>query len=124
MSELKPEPKPEPMNGETGTIVAGSAAGDMSAPAVPVTAAAEIGSPNIASEQEEVAPKPDVPKSDAPEAESEPIINVPTPDVPDPHECPRREAAGQEQVAAFLTTGTVTMPCDGVCGSSVAATCP
>lgn len=62
--------------------------------------------------------------SDAPEAESEPIINVPTLDVPDPHECPRREAAGQVQVNTFLTTGVVTQPCDGVCGSSVAVTCP
>ena len=68
MSELKPEPTTEPITDETGTVVAGLAAADMSAPAVPLTAAAEIGS-NIASEQEEVALKPDVPKSDAPEAE-------------------------------------------------------
>lgn len=62
MSDLKPEPT----TAETGTVGAGVAASDMSAP---VTAAGEIESPRLAPEQEETSPKPDVLKADAPKAE-------------------------------------------------------
>ena len=43
----------------------GSAAPDMSAPAEPVTAAAEVEAPQLAPEQEETSPKADAPKVDA-----------------------------------------------------------
>ena len=112
MSELKPEPTTEPITDETGTVVAGLAAADMSAPAVPLTAAAEIGS-NIASEQEEVALKPDVPKSDAPEAES-PKAEAPKVEVPKV-EAPKVEApkvdAGQPE-APFPGKVTIISPGD------------
>lgn len=43
----------------------------------------------------------------------------------DPHECPRREATGQEQAWTFLTTGKVVQTCPaGGCVSTVAAVCP
>jgi hypothetical protein len=58
--------KPEPISTETGTVGAGVAASDMSAP---VTAAAEVESPMLAPEQEETSPKADTPKADAPKAE-------------------------------------------------------
>jgi hypothetical protein len=112
VSELKPEPTTEPITDETGTVVAGLAAADMSAPAVPLTAAAEIGS-NIASEQEEVALKPDVPKSDAPEAES-PKAEAPKVEVPKV-EAPKVEApkvdAGQPE-APFPGKVTIISPGD------------
>ena len=62
MSDLKPEP----ISTETGTVGAGVAASDMSAP---VTAPAEVESPRLAPEQEETSPKADTPKADAPIAE-------------------------------------------------------
>jgi hypothetical protein len=112
VSELKPEPTTEPITDDTGTVVAGLAAADMSAPAVPLTAAAEIGS-NIASEQEEVALKPDVPKSDAPEAES-PKAEAPKVEVPKV-EAPKVEApkvdAGQPE-APFPGKVTIISPGD------------
>ncbi len=44
-----------------------------------------------------------------------PDLNVP-PETPDPHEWPRREFSGQEQINAFFETGTVVDFCAGVCG--------
>lgn len=61
--------------------------------------------------------------SDAPPALSEPETNIPPRDTPDPHECQRREPAGQEQIKIFLETGVIEQTCDGICGSSVAETC-
>jgi hypothetical protein len=58
--------KSEPTSTETGTVGAGMAASDMSAP---VTAAAEVESPRLAPEQDETSPKPDTLKADAPSAE-------------------------------------------------------
>jgi hypothetical protein len=58
--------KPEPTSAETGTVGAGAAASDMSAP---VTAAAEVESPRLAPEQEETSPKADAPKPEMPKAE-------------------------------------------------------
>ena len=49
--------QPEPINGETGIPGTGSAASNMSAPAEPVAAAAEVEAPHIAPEQEEVRPQ-------------------------------------------------------------------
>lgn len=63
MSDLKPEP----ISTETGTVGAGVAASDMSAP---VTAAAEVESPRLAPEQEETSPKADTPKADTPKADA------------------------------------------------------
>ena len=62
MSDLKPEP----ISTETGTVGAGVAASDMSAP---VTAAAEVESPMLAPEQEETSPKADAPKAEMPKVE-------------------------------------------------------
>jgi len=59
--------KPEPISTETGTVGAGMAASDMSAP---VTAAAEVESPMLAPEQEETSPKADAPKADAPKTDA------------------------------------------------------
>lgn len=50
--------------------------------------------------------------SDVPEA---PKTNVPPNGETDTHECPRREPAGQQQIADFLLTGAVTQHCDGPC---------
>lgn len=58
-----------------------------------------------------------------PDAAEEIVPNVP-PEGPDPHECPRREPDGKLQIRAFLETGVVEQPCVGVCGSTVAETCP
>jgi hypothetical protein len=58
--------KSEPTSAETGTVGAGVAASDISAP---VTAAAEVESPRLAPEQEETSPKADAVKADAPKAE-------------------------------------------------------
>ena len=52
----------------------------------------------------------------------EPLESVPPSVEHDPHECPRRDAAGQEQVDVFLKTGVVDHFCDGPC-LSVQATC-
>ena len=62
MSDLKSEP----ISTETGTVGAGAAASDMSAP---VTAAAEVESPRLAPEQEETSPKADAPKAEMPKVE-------------------------------------------------------
>lgn len=62
MSDLKSEPN----STETGTVGAGVAASDMSAP---VMAAAEVESPMLAPEQEETSPKADAPKSETYKAE-------------------------------------------------------
>lgn len=45
---------------------------------------------------------------------TEPTINVP-PEGEDPHEWPRREDAGQDQIAHFFATGEILNFCDGVC---------
>jgi hypothetical protein len=44
-----------------------------------------------------------------------PVTNTPPDLEHDPHECPRREPAGQQQAAEFLETGVITNHCDGVC---------
>lgn len=58
-----------------------------------------------------------------PDAAPENPANTP-PEGPDPHECPRREPAGMVQIRDFLETGVVNQPCEGVCGSTIAETCP
>ncbi len=45
----------------------------------------------------------------------EPFTNTPPSD-PDPHEWPRRELTGQDQIAHFFETGEIKNFCDGVCG--------
>jgi hypothetical protein len=50
--------------------------------------------------------------ADVPDA---PVLDTPPDDSSDPHECPRREPAGQEQIRDFLATGVVNQYCDGVC---------
>ena len=62
--------QPEPINGETGIPVTGSAVPNMSAPAEPVATAAEVEAPHIAPEQEESAPKAEAPKADAPKVDA------------------------------------------------------
>ena len=62
--------QPEPINGETGIPGTGSAASNMSAPAEPVAAAAEVEAPRIAPEQEERSPKADAPKVEAAKVEA------------------------------------------------------
>ena len=62
--------QPEPINGETGTSGTGSAAANMSAPAGPVAAAAEVEAPRLAPEQEETSPKADAPKVEAAKVEA------------------------------------------------------
>lgn len=47
--------------------------------------------------------------------EPEPLENIPANHDTDPHECPRRNEAGQEQVVHFLNTGEVEQFCDGAC---------
>ncbi len=42
----------------------------------------------------------------------------------DPHECPRREAAAQQQLRRFLEDGEVVQTCDGRCVGVRAETCP
>ena len=45
----------------------------------------------------------------------EPYVNLPPSD-PDPHEWPRRERSGQDQIAHFFETGEIQSFCEGVCG--------
>lgn len=45
----------------------------------------------------------------------EPYTNTPPSD-PDPHEWPRRELSGQDQIAHFFETGEIKDFCDGPCG--------
>jgi hypothetical protein len=91
--------KSEPTSTETGTVGAGMAAPDVSAP---VTAAAAVESPQLAPEQEETSPKADLVKADlvkadAPKAEMpkvEPFQVVEAPSV----EAPKVEAAKVETI--------------------------
>ena len=52
----------------------------------------------------------------------EPYGTIPPEHETDPHECPRRNPAGQAQVKRFLETGTVEQFCDGRC-VDVQSTC-
>jgi hypothetical protein len=61
--------QPEPISGETGTSGTASAVSNVSAPAEPVAAAAEVEATRISPEQEESAPKADAPKMEAAGAE-------------------------------------------------------
>ncbi|MDC0675558.1 hypothetical protein [Nannocystis radixulma] len=54
----------------------------------------------------------------------EPVTNVPPDKAFDPHECPRREAAAQQQLRDFLETGVVNQYCDGPCEGLRSVTCP
>jgi len=54
----------------------------------------------------------------------EPVANVPPDKAFDPHECPRREAAAQQQLRDFLETGVVNQYCDGPCEGLRSMTCP
>jgi pimeloyl-ACP methyl ester carboxylesterase len=48
------------------------------------------------------------------------------PDLPrngDPHECPRRDPAGQLQINDFLRLGVVNQYCDGICDALIAEDC-
>lgn len=92
MSDLKSEP----ISTETGTVGAGMAASEMSAP-VSAAAAAEVESPMLAPEQEETSPKADIKadmKADAPKAEMPKVepFKVEAPKV----ETPKVEAAKAE----------------------------
>jgi hypothetical protein len=83
--------KSEPTSTETGTVGAGAAASDMSAP---VTAAVEVESPMLAPEQEETSPKADVPKVEMPKVEP---FKVEAPKAEAPKvEAPKVEAAKPE----------------------------
>jgi len=62
--------QPEPVIGETGIPGTGSAASNMSAPAEPVAAAAEVEAPRLATDQEESSPKADAPKVEATKVEA------------------------------------------------------
>jgi len=62
--------QPEPVIGETGIPGTGSAASNMSAPAEPVAAAAEVEAPRLATEQEEGSLKADAPKVEAAKVEA------------------------------------------------------
>lgn len=44
----------------------------------------------------------------------EPVLNLP-PTGEDPHESPRRELAGQQQIAWFFETGEIKNFCEGEC---------
>lgn len=98
MSDLKSEP----ISTETGTVGAGVAASDMSAP-VTVTAAAaaevEVESPMLAPDQEETSPKADAPKVEMPKVEpfkvEAPKVEAPKADAPKV-EAPKVEAAKAE----------------------------
>jgi len=46
----------------------------------------------------------------------EPVENIPPNAETDPHERPRRDTAGQEQMHRFFETGIVHHTCDGPCG--------
>jgi hypothetical protein len=59
--------KSEPTSTETGTVGAGVAASDMSAPVAAATD--EVESPRLAPEQEETSPKADAPKAEMPKVE-------------------------------------------------------
>jgi hypothetical protein len=48
----------------------------------------------------------------------EPYTNTPPDDETDPHENPRRDEDGQDQINHFFETGVVIQTCEGVCGSS------
>ena len=64
------EQQSEATSGETGSVGAGPAAPEMSAPKAPVTAApAEIESPMLAPEQQETSPEPEAAKAEAAKAE-------------------------------------------------------
>ena len=41
----------------------------------------------------------------------EPVENTPPSAENDPHECPRRQSAGQAQIVTFLETGSVEQTC-------------
>ncbi len=58
--------------------------------------------------------------TDVPE---EPAENVPPNKDADPHECPRREAAAQQQLRDFLEDGVVNQYCEGVCEGLRQVTC-
>jgi len=80
--------QPQPIISETGTIGAGSAAPDMSAPGQPVAAAVtDAEAPRLSPEQEETSPKADAPKMEAPKVEA-PKVEAPKIDAVKP-EAPR-----------------------------------
>lgn len=54
----------------------------------------------------------------------EPVESLPPDKAFDPHECPRREAAAQQQLRDFLETGVVNQYCDGPCEGLRSVTCP
>lgn len=82
------EQQPQPISGETGTIGAGPAAPDMSAPSQPVAAAVtDVEAPMLSPEQEETSPKADAPKVEAPRVEA-PKVEAPKIDAVKP-EAPR-----------------------------------
>jgi hypothetical protein len=84
------EQQSEPTSGETGSVGAGPAAPEMSAPKAPVTAApAEIESPMLAPGQQETSPKPDAPKAEVPKVEAVKVEPIKA-------EAPKPEAANAE----------------------------
>jgi hypothetical protein len=88
------EQQSEPTSGETGSISAGPAAPEMSAPNAPVTAAsAEIESPMLAPGQQETPPKPDAPKAEVPKVEAVKVEPIKA-------EAPKPEAAKAEAAKA------------------------
>lgn len=54
----------------------------------------------------------------------EPVESVPPDKAFDPHECPRREAAAQQQLRDFLEEGVVNQYCEGICQGLREVTCP
>jgi pimeloyl-ACP methyl ester carboxylesterase len=49
---------------------------------------------------------------------TEPVENIPPGDEHDPHEYPRKDLAGQQQMHIFFQTGVVEHFCEGPCGES------
>ncbi len=48
----------------------------------------------------------------------EPYTNIPPNEETDPHESPRRDLNGQDQIHHFFETGVVIQTCEGICGST------
>ena len=110
--------QPQPTSGETGTLGAGPAAPDMSAPNEPVTAAAEVEAATLAPEQEETSPKSDAPKVDAVSMEA-PKVEVPKAEAPK-IDAPKIDAVKPE-APRFPGNVTIMSPGDRVGADAKAA---
>ena len=57
------------------------------------------------------------------DADPEPVLSVPANVETNPHECPRRNTKGQQQLDTFLRTGVIEHTCDGICTATLADDC-